>query len=498
MDSGRRETARRIAAVAAAHASPLALGGCDQRIGPESPEADTLPRIGSVAPALPTGSFPLGIDERHRHLVDSHGRPFLLCADTAWSLAVATTREAASRYLDDRRERGFNAVIFNAIESAFSRNPPRNAHGDSPFLTDSDFTTPNDAYFAYVASLVRECLDRDMLALVVPAYHGYGGGTQGWYATFARNGTRRLNWYGTYLETRLKACPNVLYVQGGDYSPPSLDYGNAIATGIARVSPERLQTAHCRRRDSAMDVWGAYANSWLRVNTTYTGADVTPSARRDYQRVPPIPFFLIESAYEMEYPPGNLDGRRFGAFDARSVAWQAMLAGACGWVYGHRDVWGFGYGIDQRQPWATALASAGATQQHYLKTLLLDLAWSGLVPDLDKVLLRDGPPDAIAGSAIDRSYAIVWIPSPGAVTVDLVALAGSRIACNWYDPTDGARHKAGDLPGGVRHVFSWPGPNAAGDHDWALVLQSSQDPPEGQVHTYMELVHSRGATRYNS
>lgn len=472
MGSRRRETARRIAAVAAAYASSLALAGCERRGGPDPPEADALPRIGPVAPALPTGPFPLGVDKRRRHLVDAHGLPFLLCADTAWSLAVATTLEAASRYLDDRRERGFNAVLFNAIESAFSRNPPRNAYGDPPFLTGGDFSTPNDAYFAYVTSLVRECLDRDMLALVVPAYHGYGGGTQGWYAAFARNGARRLHRYGAYLETRLKACPNVLYVQGGDFSPPRLDYGNAIATGIAQVSPERLQTAHCRRRDSAMDVWSAYAATWLRVNTTYTGADVTPSARRDYRRAPPMPFFLIESAYEMEHPPGNPGGRRFGASDARSVAWQAMLAGACGWVYGHRDVWGFGYGIDQRQPWAAALTSAGATQQRHLKALLLELAWGGLVPDLDGALLRNGPDGAIAGQAIDGSYAIVWMPTPGTVALEFVGLAGPCVACDWYDPTDGTQHPAGNLPGDGRHTFWSPGPNAAGDRDWALVLRS--------------------------
>jgi hypothetical protein len=50
---------------------------------------------------------------RRRRLLDTDGRPFLVQGDTAWSLIANLDYADAIRYLDDRRAKGFNAIIVN-------------------------------------------------------------------------------------------------------------------------------------------------------------------------------------------------------------------------------------------------------------------------------------------------------------------------------------------------------------------------------------------------
>ena len=80
------------------------------------------------APALP-----LKVSENRRYLVDQKGHPFLIHGDTAWSLITAVTKEEAVRYLDDRRDKGFDAIIVNLIEHFF--NGPIDRDGEGPFTT---------------------------------------------------------------------------------------------------------------------------------------------------------------------------------------------------------------------------------------------------------------------------------------------------------------------------------------------------------------------------
>ena len=67
-----------------------------------------------------------------RHLVDQNGVPFFLHGDTAWSLLVALNQEDSERYLEDRKQRGFTAMIVNLMEHKFVAHPPNNRNGDGP------------------------------------------------------------------------------------------------------------------------------------------------------------------------------------------------------------------------------------------------------------------------------------------------------------------------------------------------------------------------------
>src|SRR5688572_27277011 len=107
--------------------------------------------LGALGP-LSAAEFPLRVGPTQRYLVDALGQPFLLHADTPWSLMVALSTNEVETYLETRRTQGFNAIIVNLIEHEFggvdnSFGAPKNRNGDGPFLTPQDFATPNEAYF---------------------------------------------------------------------------------------------------------------------------------------------------------------------------------------------------------------------------------------------------------------------------------------------------------------------------------------------------------------
>jgi hypothetical protein len=78
------------------------------------------------------GVFPIRVGANKRYLVDAEGKPFLLQGDSAWDLITQLTQAEAEQYLEDRRQKGFNAVVAVLIGHAFVPDPPKNAAGVSP------------------------------------------------------------------------------------------------------------------------------------------------------------------------------------------------------------------------------------------------------------------------------------------------------------------------------------------------------------------------------
>jgi uncharacterized protein DUF4038/collagenase-like protein with putative collagen-binding domain len=373
------------------------------------------------------------------------------------------TNAEADQYLEDRRQKGFNAVIVNLIEHQFAANPPNDAYGDGPFLTPGDFSTPNEAYFAHAAYVINSAAQKGILVLLAPAYMGFGGGSQGWYQEMTANGTTKLANYGTYLANRFRAYDNILWVEGGDFNPPDLSLLRAIPNAIRAVDPKWLHTFHGYRGTSALGFLGT-TEAWLGVNDIYTDqATVVSSAFTEYTRSA-MPFFLIEAIYEGE-----------GASEAevRQQAYQAVLSGGTGQVMGNNPIWLFGSG------WQQALGSRGAQTLSYLPALLGTRAWWTLVPDVNHTVLTagisSGSDQAATARASDGSFVLAYLPSARSVTVDLAQLSGPNVVARWYDPANGSYASVAGSPFAASgsHVFSPAGTNSSGYSDWVLVVESS-------------------------
>jgi hypothetical protein len=415
--------------------------------------------------------FPLHVEAGRRYLVDANGKPFLLHGDTAWSLIAQPTDAEVDQYLDDRQARGFNTLIVNLIEHKFADNAPSNAQGDLPFLTPGDFSTPNEAYFAHVDSVLTRAAQKGFLVLLVPVYLGYDGGDQGWYQEMVANGTTKLREYGRFLGQRYQHYNNILWIHGGDYNPPDRSLTEAIAAGIREFDADTLGSAHCIRETAAIDYWGG--EPWLQVNTIYTSNPVYAVALTQYQRPEQMPFFLIEATYEngtQQSPPLRV----------RTQSYHALLSGAAGQVFGNNPIWHFsGPGLyPAPYTWQQSLGLIGSQAMTHLWNLMSTHEWWRLAPDLNNTTLTAGLGTdydrAVAALADNRSFAIVYLPTARYISVDLGRLTGPSVRATWYDPVSGnyTGDESARVPATGPHVFRPPSSRDSEDSDWVLVLES--------------------------
>ena len=437
---------------------------------------------GALLAATSTGSqacesnggtkFPLRIESGKNYPIDREGRPFFMHGDSAWSLIADLKEEEAYLYLEDRKARGFNTVLVNLLEHRFSRNAPANAYGDRPFAAHEDFVVPNEAYFAHADRILQKACELGILVLLAPAYLGYGGGDEGWYQEMAEAGAEKLDAYGRFVGRRYRRFDNIMWVNGGDYNPADKDLVRTLAKAIMEEDPDALSTVHGARETAPLEFWGH--EPWLKVTNVYTDGPVYAGALREHDIGRGMPFFLMESAYEFEH---NADEYRI-----RIQAYQAILSGAFGHLYGNNPIWHFGGPGVQRQtmPWKEALNSPGAKSMEGLIAFISSIKWWLLEPDSKNSLLVDGMGKemgrAVAAMAKDGSYAVVYIPSDNGVTVDLARLSATSVHARWSDPASGEETDVEGSPfKAERTVFKPPELNSRGYPDWILEL-TSQDP----------------------
>lgn len=435
---------------------------CDE---PPRLETTIVQPTASVAAEI----FPLHVAPNGRYLEDRSGRPFLIHGDTAWSLMVQLSREEADLYLADRRARGFNTLLVNLIEHKFSDSPPRNHYGDAPFRVPGDFSTPNESYFKHADWVLDRARELGFTVLLVPAYLGFGGGDQGWYQELLASPARNLRQYGWFLAERYRNLDNIIWTHGGDYNPPRRRTVEIIADAIHEISPERLATAHCVRGTAAVDYWGD--EPWLTLNNAYTADPVVREVLRQYQRPGAMPFFLLEGIYEME--------REASTGLVRRQAYQALLSGAAGHMFGNNPIWHFdGPGLFPAPvTWREALDSPGSRSMSVLWNLFGSIEWWNLVPAIGPTLLANDSAtqntEAVASVTHDGSLAVVYLATNHAITIDFNRMAGSRRIIEWIDPTSGRTALKFDeaLHHETPYQLSPPGYNDAGDTDWILLVR---------------------------
>lgn len=425
--------------------------------------------FGAQACATPPTSadarpFPLRVEPGKRYLLDPGGRPYFMHGDTAWSLIADLTRKEADLYLRDRKARGFNTLLVNLLEHLFARNAPANAYGDLPFSGEA-FGTPNEAYFSHADWVLERACELGFVVLLTPAYLGYGGEHHGWYREMEASGGQKLRSYGRFVGQRYGSLGNIVWVQGGDYNPPDKDLVRAVADGIRETDPDALHTAHNAPETAALALWRG--EPWLSVDNVYTYEPVHAAALAEHALGGDMPFFLMESAYENEF---GADARR-----VRSQAYQAILSGASGHLFGNNPIWHFGGpGLHPAEmTWQEALDSSGAKSMAVLGKLFSSVKWWELEPDTGNEFLIGGQGSyrarTVAARAGDGSFALVYIPNGGGITLDLARLTGQQVAASWLDPSSGRSEAAAGSPfsAGIRYFLP---PRRGGPADWILQL----------------------------
>lgn len=414
--------------------------------------------------------YPIKASRDGRYLVDARGEPFFYHADTAWQIIKRRSPEEIVTYLEDRKARGFNVIQIQAFSRELT--PATSFDGLEPFEPIHDLLRPVEAYWKGVDSFVRAAEKRKLLVAMAPVWIRWGGTDQaGWRYEFSETNAAP---FGRWLGERYAPYQNIVWILGGDANPIEDTHAVAeLGRALHEKAPHQLITVHNKPTYSSRAFFEG--EPWLGFNMAYTyeaRERVHTHVLGEWARLgKPMPIVLGESGYEEE----SNDAAGGAPLRIRHQAYEAVLSGCLGGhAFGQKHIWR----MDEQ--WRQRLDTPATQQMGHLKSLFTARKWHLLEPDLNQEVVesaRDfvGKPGYVSSArARDGSFALAYLPTARAITVNLGKLAGPATAF-WVDPTAGTTRKIEGSPfPASRQTFTPPSKNSAGESDWVLLLESAR------------------------
>lgn len=419
----------------------------------------------------------LKVDPQGRFLIKEDGTPFFWLGDTAWFLPKLSDQDVIF-YLSDRAKKK-----FNVIQIALQYHEDIKYLGAGPYL-GGNTDTPNPTYWNHLDDILTEAEKHGLyVAITIMWAEDYQPTLQG--------DAQKSHRLGKWMGERYRGRNNVLWIVSGEYEDTkgwSKDIYNAIARGLHEGHQDNhLMTIHPAKLSSSDHF---HHEAWLDFNMIQSGHKADREARglpenhlmiaKDYALTPSKPIIDGESTYEDIAEPGNLKGPRFTDAVVRQKAYWAVFAGAFGHTYGNENVEIiFQPGDDElgfpHRPWQDALDDPGAWQMRHLRSLIESRSFLNRIPDQSILVAAasKGNDHVRSTRASDGNYAMVYIPTGGAVTIDLAPISGGGVKASWFNPRTGVYTPIGQYPNKGHETFDAPGATALGN-DWVLVLDSIQ------------------------
>ncbi|MDD3787373.1 MAG: putative collagen-binding domain-containing protein, partial [Petrimonas sp.] len=200
---------------------------------------------------------------------------------------------------------------------------------------------------------------------------------------------------------------------------------------------------------------------------------------------PRRPIIDLEPCYE-DHPVNPWDNKwtraergYFDDYDVRARMYRGVFAGGAGATYGHHHTGQF---LDTlRNPpiwvgdtiigWKKALTAKAANQIHHLKELMLSHPDFNRVEDNGLVASDQGSDytDQIIATRNEKAtYALVYLPQPKTVKIDLDKLKQGRKKIAWFNPVTGKYSKVKEKFNNGVQSFTPPNPQ---QKDWVLVVE---------------------------
>ncbi len=425
----------------------------------------------STMPAYP---LKLAADPTVRYLVDQNNQPFFIVGEAAWALIGQVSLEDAQLYLDDLAARGFNTVITTLVEGYYADNAPANFYGTPPYLPANAFASPNEAYFAHADAVINYAATKGILVILSPNYLGCCN--DGWRAVLEnQTSLQDAAAFGTFVGTRYRTFPNLLYAWGNDMNPDNTnvrDKIEAMATAAKAADPNHLHTFHGSPESSTWEVQNLYNYPWLDFNSVYSYNPVQGEVAANYDpdnnltTPPPMPLFLFEGHYENDW-------NNRPALITRRQGYVAVLTGASGYAYGNNPIWHMnGHPDWNTTDWHLHLNDEGRADMTHFQALFASRPWTQLVPDLNDALVTNnkgtGESYSAAARTLDGNTALIYFPEAKTITVDMIQISGTTANVWWFNPRDGSAQAGAALPTTGSHLFTPPSNN-----DWLLVLDNA-------------------------
>jgi len=438
---------------------------------------------GSVGTA-PARLFPVRVATTTMdHFIDqSDPYPNFMLAEDATSILGNLSPAQHEIYLSDLVSAGFNALTFHVPIAFFSDQTPAylDRLGNSPFVSTPGYFWPNSNLAPAPAVTYWQALDTfaalaksHQVALIVqPLYYGQSG--EGWADNVVadNNSAVVIDSYVDHAQGSV-SNNNAIYLFGGDVSVANMTGGTPETVEQKyRVMGEKNESFYTssfygQRGNLTSDYYDPSVDTWIDYRCVYGDTDAYTLAAMEYQATPTMPTILFKGRYENE---AGTD-----AYTIRRQHWLAALNGAkAGLVYGNANINHFGAG------WYSALSDPGRQQMKHLRNLLTSRNWETWQPSFDaSILTSSRGTSGLDWTTVSHDGALTICAYTAAarnLTIDVLTFWGAfgdQYTAYWYDPSDGSSTYIGTyFPSLGARQFIHPGVNAAGDNDWALVLDS--------------------------
>lgn len=204
--------------------------------------------IAFLSPGLVKGQkklqHQLHISSNHRYFTDEKNKPFFWLGDTGWLLFGKLNREEAEKYLEDRRQKGFNVIQVMVLHNVAAAN----GYGDSA-LINKNVSTPNVTegnsfsdsgqydYWDHVDYIINLAAQKGLYMALVPIW-----GTNVKNGWVQRSDAEK---YAAFLAARFKNNWNIIWLNGGDIKgSDSTDTWKIIGSTIKSIDKNHLMTFH--------------------------------------------------------------------------------------------------------------------------------------------------------------------------------------------------------------------------------------------------------------
>lgn len=434
---------------------------------------------------------PLKVSDNGRFLEDSSGNPFFWLGDTGWLLFKKLDREDAGKYLENRKQKGFNviqAVVIHEVDRAV------NIYGDSalmnedisnPLMTQgNNFSDPKAYdYWDHIDYIIDMAAEKGLYMALVPVW---GTNVKKGYVN-----RQQASAYGKWLAERYRDKPNIIWLNGGDMKgSDSTEAWNALGYTLRNNDPDHLISFHPFGRTQS-SMW-FHDQPWLDFNMCQSGhrrydQDDTELAygednwryiSADYNLTSIKPTIDGEPSYE-GIPQGLHDTLQpyWTDKDVRRYAYWSVFAGAFGHTYGHNAIIQFYKPTDTIADygpkifWEEAMEAPGACQMIHLKNLMLSRPFFDRIPDQSIVGDSQGLKYDYQAATRGENHAFIYTYNGRNIIVNMGKISGNMVRASWFDPRNGTTQLIGEFENTGSFEFDPPGDIEDGN-DWVLILDS--------------------------